>query len=351
MYIKAILYSIYFLMTILICVPVGAQINTTAQNVDSCYIFNERPTNNCHASTLAEVEKDKIMAAWFGGTYEGAKDVGIYTSTFKNNKWSKPVCLIKPLIQNNDTLPCWNPVLFKSKSDILYLFYKVGKNPREWFGAMITSKDHGKTWSKETFLPDGFLGPIRNKPIELEDGLIICGSSTESTETNQWRVHVELYHESKNQWTKVNVPNTSNFDVIQPTFIIHPENKIQMLCRSKHNTIITSWSVNNGKKWSNMDSLSVVNSNSGIDAIDINNKLFLVVNNPLKQGPEWFYGRNILDVEYSVDGIKWKHLFDLENHEKGEFSYPAIIQTTDQKIHILYTYNREYIKHVSFNIE
>ncbi len=348
---KAILLSIYFLMTMFTCASSYAQVNIQTTNVDSCYIYKDGLTNNCHASTLVEVEKDKIMAAWFGGTYEGAKDVGIYVSTFEDNSWKEPYCLIKPLIQNNDTLPCWNPVLYKSQSKKLYLFYKVGKNPREWFGAMVTSVDNGKTWSKTTYLPEGFLGPIRNKPIEIKPGLIICGSSTESTETNQWRVHVELYNEVKNQWKEIKVPNKSNFDVIQPTFIVHPDERIQMLCRSKHNTIISSWSDNNGKKWSNMDSLSVVNSNSGIDAIDINNKLFLVVNNPLKQGPEWFYGRNILDVEYSTDGIQWQHLFDLENHEKGEFSYPAIIQTSDNKIHILYTYNRKFIKHVSFNVK
>jgi len=49
--------------------------------------------------------------------------------------------------------------------------------------------------------------------------------------------------------------------------------------------------------------------------------------------------------------VSWIKLFDLENEEKGEFSYPAIIQTTDKKIHVLYTYNREYIKHTSFNLE
>ncbi len=347
---KAIKYSIYLLFSVFACASLYAQADITAFNIDSCYINKGASTNSCHASTLVEVEKGKIMAAWFGGTYEGAKDVGIYISTYEKNSWSEPFCIIKPLVQNNDTLPCWNPVLYKSKSNRLYLFYKVGKNPREWFGAMVTSIDNGKTWSKTTYLPEGFLGPIRNKPIEINPGKIICGSSTESVDDNKWRVHVELYNESKNQWEKIKVPNSSNFDVIQPTFIIHPDNKIQMLCRSKHNTIITSWSKNNGKKWSNMDSLRVVNSNSGIDAIDINHELFLVVNNPLKHGSEWYIGRNILDVEFSKDGIQWQKLLDLENHPKGEFSYPAIIQSSDNKVHILYTYNRKFIKHVSFDI-
>jgi alpha-L-fucosidase len=58
-----------------------------------------------------------------------------------------------------------------------------------------------------------------------------------------------------------------------------------------------------------------------------------------------------LDVEYSNDGLKWKKLFDLENQPEGEFSYPAIIQTSDKKVHVLYTYNRKYIKHVTFDVD
>ncbi|MFA9371588.1 MAG: exo-alpha-sialidase [Labilibaculum antarcticum] len=342
--------SYLIIFSIFSCASIFAQEKIKIKNITKEFIFNIKPTNNCHAATLEEVSTDTIMAAWFGGTYEGAKDVGIYLSKFDGEKWSEPYCQINPIIQNKDTLPCWNPVLFKSQSQCLYLFYKIGENPREWFGAMITSQDNGKTWSKTKYLPKNILGPIRNKPIEISPGIIICGSSTESTVDNKWRVHLEIFNEENRTWKKVKVKNTSAFDVIQPTFITHPNQKIQMLCRSKHNTVISSWSLNGGESWSDLDSIPVVNSNSGIDALTINDSLFLLVNNPLKQGTNWFNGRNVLDVEYSKNGIIWNKLIDLENQEKGEFSYPAIIQTSNQKIHILYTYNREFIKHISFNI-
>ena len=49
---------------------------------------------------------------------------------------------------------------------------------------MMTSTDDGKTWSKPQRLPDGILGPIKNKPVQLEDGGILCGSSTYISSSN-----------------------------------------------------------------------------------------------------------------------------------------------------------------------
>lgn len=319
-------------------------------NITNTFITTQPITNNSHAATLVELKPDQLMAAWFGGKYEGAKDVGIYFSVYKENKWSVPLNLVTPLITQKDTLPCWNPVLFKSKSENLYLFYKVGKNPREWFGAMIISKDNGNTWSAPKYLPDGILGPLKNKPIETIPGVILCGSSTESIGDNKWRVHVEKYTEATESWEKIAIDNNKEFEIIQPTFLVHSQNEIQMLSRSKHNKIISSWSEDNGNTWERTDSIHVVNSNSGIDAVTLAKKSFLLVNNPLKQGKDWFNGRNVLDVEYSKDGVKWQKLFDLENKAEGEFSYPAVIQTSDGKIHILYTFNRKYIKHVTFEL-
>ncbi|MEO8535540.1 MAG: sialidase family protein [Flavobacterium sp.] len=340
---------ILFLVLCISCTSVPKK-NPQAVNRTQSYIADEPITTNSHAATLVEIKPNQIMAAWFGGKYEGAKDVGIYYSVYKDKKWLAPLNLIQPAIIKGDTLPCWNPVLFKSKSETLYLFYKVGKNPREWFGAMIISKDNGDTWSTPKYLPEGILGPIKNKPVEAIPGVILCGSSTESTENNQWRVHVETYTEATDSWVKIPVADPKQFDVIQPTFLIHSDNVVQMLSRSKHNKIITSWSKNDGKNWGQTDSINVVNSNSGIDALTLSKKNFLLVNNPLPQGKDWFNGRNVLDVEYSADGMVWKKLFDLENQKEGEFSYPAIIQTSDKKIHVLYTYNRKYIKHVAFDL-
>jgi predicted neuraminidase len=49
----------------------------------------------------------------------------------------------------------------------------------------------------------------------------------------------------------------------------------------------------------------------------------------------------------SEDGINWKAAIILENDEnEKEYSYPAVIQSNDNLIHITYTWNRKLIKHV-----
>ena len=78
-------------------------------------------------------------------------------------------------------LPCWNPVLFQPKRGPLLLFYKVGPSPTSWWGLLTTSADGGKSWSPPKRLPEGILGPIKNKPVQLRNGDLLCGSSTEGT--------------------------------------------------------------------------------------------------------------------------------------------------------------------------
>ena len=43
------------------------------------YGISMAPTPQCHASTIAEAQ-DALVAAWFGGTAEKNKDVGIWIS-------------------------------------------------------------------------------------------------------------------------------------------------------------------------------------------------------------------------------------------------------------------------------
>lgn len=291
-----------------------------------------------------------MMAAWFGGSHEGADDVNIWGATYENHSWSEPFLMATGIISDSVSLPCWNPVLFKSGSGRLFLFYKVGKNPREWWGMVKYSDDNGLTWMEPVRLPDGVLGPIKNKPVCLGDGTFLCPSSVETLD-DRWIAHLEVFSNDGVFIRNIEINHGDSICAIQPSVLLHPDNKLQILCRSRQNRIAQSWSHDGGKNWDKMSLLDVRNPNSGTDAVTLSDGRHLLVYNPLSAGAEWWDGRNILNLAVSMDGLNWRDLLVLENQKAGEYSYPAIIQDSDGMVHITYTWDRKRIKHVMLNPE
>lgn len=312
-------------------------------------IFPSGSLGSCHASTIVELEPGTFMAAWFAGSHEGANDVGIWSSTHRDNKWATPVELAVGRDSSGKQFPCWNPVLFKTKNNSLILFYKVGVNPRQWWGVFIRSSDNGKSWTKPKTLPKGFLGPVKDKPIQLSSGNILCPSSAEGMD-DRWNIHLEITNYDLSLWNKIIIEKDSAVGVIQPTILLHPDGRLQMLCRSRQNLIYQTWSKDNGLNWSKLEKTNLPNPNSGIDAVAMDNGNFILVYNPLRHGPDWFYGRNVLNAAISKDGENWKDIYQLVNKKEGEYSYPAVIEGSDKLIHITYTDDRKSIKYVVLKI-
>jgi Predicted neuraminidase (sialidase) len=303
------------------------------------FIFDEAPFPSCHASTIAEV-KGGLIAAWFGGQHEQSNDVGIWISRYDGRQWSKVTEIANGVQPLGTRYPCWNPVLFQPKHGPLLLFYKVGPSPRTWWGMLTTSNDAGQNWSKPQRLPAGILGPIKNKPIQLADGSLLCGSSTEM---GGWRVHMERTPDLGKTWQKTGPPDDQSFDAIQPTLLVYPTGRIESLCRSLQNRITESWSEDGGKTWSRLQATALPNPSSGIDAVMLKDgRALLVYNHHTGPSP---YGRSPLNIAVSADGKIWKAALILED-QPGEYSYPAVIQTTDGLVHIAYTWKRQRIKHV-----
>ncbi len=312
----------------------------------SGFIYEEAPFPECHASSIVDLGDGRLMATWFGGTREKNPDVCIWISTFENGEWTA-IQQVADGIQNESLrYPCWNPVLFKHSNGTLFLFFKVGPTPREWWGEQITSTDNGATWSTATKLPKGQLGPIRAKPIELSTGDLLCPSSEEFTE-GPWKVHMELFDVNTNQWQKTLVDHESNFNAIQPTLLRHSVSRLQILCRSQENRIVESWSSDNGKTWGKITATSLPNPSAGIDGVTLKDGRHLLVYNPTEDGKN---DRAKLNLAVSNDGVKWTDIAKLEDQETGEFSYPAMIQQPNGDIQISYTWNRKKIKHVHLQL-
>ena len=191
------------------------------------------------------------------------------------------------------------------------------------------------------------LGPIKNKPVELADGSILCPSSREDA---GWTVHVEKTNLNGDKWeSSGNLNNPEAFSAIQPTILLYPQNRLQILCRTGNSVISQCWSLDDGVTWGKMSATELPNPNSGIDAVTLADGRQLLVYNPTERN----WGDRVpLSVAISTDGSSWKKIFDLEavsnpdTTDKEEYSYPAVIQAADGMVHIVYTYKRKTVKHV-----
>ncbi len=300
-----------------------------------------RPKSQHHASTIAESNKG-LVAAWFAGKREGHRDVCIWTSAHDGESWSVPAPVADGKGADGKAYPCWNPVLFQPRDGPLMLFYKVGVKPRKWWGMMMLSEDGGKSWGHPERLPIGIYGPVKNKPIQLENGDILCPSSTEA---GGWHVHFERTGDLGRTWERIGpVEDGKRFAAIQPALLSHPDGTLQALCRTRKKVIASTRSSDAGRTWTALAATCLPNPNSGIDAVTLRDDRQLLVYNHASGR------RSPLDVAVSSDGIGWERVLTLE-HGPGEFSYPAVIQTLDGRVHVTYTSLRRAIRHAILDPE
>lgn len=319
--------------------------------MDIEFIYEKAPFPSAHASTIVETRNGDLLAAWFGGSEEGADDVEIWLARKpRDGKWSEPVAMTA-----YPDMPTWNPVLFRDGNRI-WLFFKVGPSPREWTGAYRVSDDDGQSWSNVTYLPAGLTGPIRSKPIILANGSILAGTSVESgydgntpasAAYRSWSAWVERSPDGGRTWTKhgpITVPG-ENFGVIQPTLWEANDGSIKMLLRSTRRIgrITESVSQDGGMTWSPARPTSLPNPNAGVDVVKLKDgRLVLVYNHTTS-------GRSPIHLATSSDdGATWSAPIAIESGP-GEYSYPAVIQTSDGMLHITYTWRRERIRHVQID--
>ncbi len=317
--------------------------------VSEGFVFTEAPFAQCHASTICETPRG-LVAAWFGGTQEKHEDVGIWSSYHDGSGWSKPIEWADGVQHGGLRYPCWNPVLHQPPGDApTLLFFKVGPNPREWWGEVMMSYDAGRSFRDRRRLPETIDGPVRSRPLRLSDGTLLCGSSTE--DDDDWRVHFErlvdpAHPERGRSWERVE-PQEQPFEVIQPTLLTHPDGSIRALMRSKHKRIVETISRDGGRTWGEFRKTALPNNNSGVEALTLQDGRHLLLYNHLPGTRDGGWGRrNLLHLAISEDGEEWRSVAIVEQAGKGEFSYPAMIQTEDGQVHLTYTWNRERVKHV-----
>ena len=332
-------------------------------------IFRFNPVApSCHASTIVEPAPGQLLAAWFAGTYEGHPDVAIWLARHEGGAWSDPF-----KVADEPGVSHYNPLLFRDRTDTLWLFYKIGLSVPTWTGMFLKSSDGGRSWSTPVMLPAGLIGPAKNKPIVLSNGDILCGTSNETW--GSWACWVEASADGGQSWTRhgpIVAPGAGTYEgsreqavsavwdegsgklllprhfsgVIQPTLWEYAPGRVKMLMRStqKVGCVCASQSDDYGRTWSPTERVPIPNPNSGLDAVRLGDGRILLACNPVPDG------RTPLSVLVSEDnGVTWPRRFDLETG-RGEYSYPSIIQAEDGRVHVVATHQRRQIFHYTLEM-
>jgi len=313
------------------------------------FVFETAPFASCHASTIVELRNGDLLAAWFAGKSEGSRDVAIWISRRSADGWSAPSVLVR-----EKNTPTWNPVLFHTRDGRLWLYYKFGAGPRTWKAARMWSDDEAQSWSAPERLPTGIYGPIRTKPLILEDGTVVSGSSTENE--HAWHVWIERSSDNGKVWRKVGpIPASASvlpaqhtatglqepYGIIQPAIVSLGGKHLRLYARSSSHIgkICVADSADDGQTWSEARPLDLPNPNSGIDAVALpDSRIVLIFNNSHRE-------RTPLNLAISQDGEHFRIFSKLED-APGEYSYPAIILGTHGMLHMTYTWNRKRIRYV-----
>lgn len=301
------------------------------------------PTPSCHAATIA-LASTGLMAAWFGGAHEGARDCWIYAARNNGQGWGEPF-----LVASQEDMPHWNPVLYAQGEEV-WLFYKAGVTIPGWHTRVMHSGDGGNTFSapKELVPGDtGGRGPVKNKPLRLLDGRVLCPASVETL--SRWDAFVDITDGGFSSFRRSalvpldrgeSTPLSANAfrfagkGVIQPALWQTSDRQVHMLLRSTEGWMMRSDSMDRGETWCPAYATELPNNNSGLDVAQLRNGRLAVALNPISDRG----ARTPLCVYVSGDGIHFEHAVTLRD-APGEYSYPTLLADGDH-LHVIYTVNR-----------
>lgn len=312
------------------------------------WIFTEKITDSCHASTVLPLDNGTVVAAWFAGSSESDDDVKILTSVRgTDGKWGEPI-----RVSADPNVAHWNPVLFQNDGGTITLYFKVGKDTEYWKTYYSVSTD-GKNWAAPRELVpgdnSGGRGPVKNKPIRLKNGTILAPGSTELG--GKYRCFVDISTDNGKTWNRTPEIDSTflgffKTPMIQPTLWESKDGSVHMFTRTKVGKIYRSDSYDGGKTWCSAYPTNLPNNNSGIDLdTDDSGRIFLVYN------PIGIPGiRTPLTLAVSTDD--GKTFTKIKTFERGlaEYSYPAVVVKGDT-IHITYTYERDYIAYWQIKVK
>ncbi|MEV5499904.1 sialidase family protein [Nonomuraea fuscirosea] len=297
-----------------------------------------------HAAAVTQAPTGDLLTVYYGGASEGAADQALYLSRLEPGKktWSKPEVVFDEAGKADG-----NPVLW-SDGERVYLFFVVieGHGWEQASIRLITSGDGGRTWSEPATIRSEWGWMVGTSPIRMSNGEVLLPIYDEEKSTSGFYVFSQdmstwkAYPEDTGAW--IRTPNGS----IQPTVAEVEPGRLVAYLRTGDRAVYKSESTDFGRTWSAPVAEPIGNPNSRVAALQLADGKLVLAYNP------WVEHRSPMRLSLSPDkGRTWEHSVDVEAQSGPQFTYPVLTQSSDGFIHLVYSYNRNNIRHVVFNEE
>ncbi|PTN31616.1 exo-alpha-sialidase [Desulfonatronum sp. SC1] len=362
-------------------------------------------TRLVHAATAVQRPDGAIQAFWFGGSREGHADVRIFTATFDPDmqRWTDEA----PLLSRQETARAerrhvrklGNPVAAVDSQGRILLFF-VSVSFGGWSGSsinLVVSEDNGQTWSKpRQLITSPFLNVstlVKGPVVQHDDGTM----------------GLPVYHEFLGKFSEYlhldgqgRVLGKSRVShgrfAIQPVvFPLGEQHAVALMRNTDSDRPRRAWTSrtnDGGRTWSVPERTKIMNGNTALGGTlsgtmgDVN--ILLTAANVTE------YNRSSLALLRSTDqGRDWAVVYDVEPHQPSlsqeefseavtrktpvseedmpltpetvaaaateiqcepgrpvcdfRFDYPWLLKDAQGRYHLFYTWNRAFIRHLTFN--
>ncbi len=358
---------------------------------------------NAHVASLVELGDGRLRAFWFSGSHEGARDVLILSATFDPRRatWSEARAVIGPEATERALLrrvvKVGNPTAIRTADGTLWLFY-VTVTLGGWGGSTVSvvrSVDEGDSWSPaRRLIGSPFFNlntMVRGAPFAYDDATLGLPAYQ-----SLLRGFAEVLRLDASGAVIDKQRLSRAGEGSQPAILPTTPGRALALMRAsgqpRPGRVMLSRTDDAGRHWTRPRRTTLRNPDSGVGGIALPGGRILAALNDVAADE-----RDALSLAVSDDaGASWRTIHRLEDQEAArrrpvddrcwartvealaratgaspedarrcvtssrrfmcweprchfEFSYPFLLRTTRGEIHLLYTWNRAYIKHVRFN--
>ena len=302
-------------------------------------VFESIPgKSGSHAPAITAFADGELLAAWYSYTGPNELDgAAIYVARRPagGESWTVP----ELLITRREAVG--NPVLY-SEGDAVWLFHAVVPGTG-WSTAHIElqqSSDRGRMWSAARVLDARLGSNVRFPPVRMNDGTLLLPAYDDL-------IPRSLFYTSADggDWTLRSVlAADAGYANIQPSVVALADGRLLSVMRNTgHGWLWVAASDDAGRTWTTLADGGFPNPASPAVLLRLTNGHLALVYNDSNTD------RHPLSITASADdGATWYPARILVDGD-GAYAYPAMIQTPDGLIHIVYSHDRQRIQHITLN--